>query len=125
MKYTLLGGLAILSFGIFSCGTDTPDNQPTTKTGTLKLVVSYETGDKAPNAAVQLFTSQADYTSRSNAILTDQTDMSGEVYFEEIECVNYWWYVEDNNGYTNTNSSHQLGSNLPADKTTQKLVQLR
>ncbi|MCB0739016.1 MAG: hypothetical protein KDC92_16020 [Bacteroidetes bacterium] len=125
MKYTLLAGLAILSFGIFGCGTETPDNQPTTKTGTLKLVVSYETGDKAPNATVQLFTSQADYTSRSNAILTDQTDMSGEVYFEEIECVNYWWHVEDNNGYTNTNSSHQLGSNLPADKITQKLVQLR
>lgn len=122
--------LALSLFGVLtlsSCNKDEgdPDTTTTEKTGTLKLVVSYYQGSKAPNADVQLFTSQADYNAQTNAVRTDQTDNSGEVYFTDLPTVQYWWYVKGVNGSDNLSSTHWSGAALAADKTTEKLVQLR
>lgn len=125
--YLALSLLGVLTFS--SCnkddGEDPDENTTTEKTGTLKLVVSYYQGSKAPDADVQLFTSQADYNSQSNAVKTGKTDNSGEIYFEDLPTVQYWWYVKGVNGSDNLSSTHWSGAALPADKITEKLVQLR
>lgn len=113
-------------FFVASCGDDTVEPEDEPETATLKLIVSYSTGQRAPNVNASLYVSQDDYNNLTNAVETGTTGNSGEVYFEEIEAREYWWYVEDpNNNSDNRSSTHWSGGPIPANQTTEKMVQLR
>jgi len=117
---TLLGGLLFLG----ACGTDDGSDDPVEKTGALSITALYVDSSPAMDAAVTLYTSQNDYLDRTNPEKTGTTDQTGEIIFNDLPLVKYWYTVEKD-GATNEASNFQTGVALTADQTLEKITQLR
>ncbi len=116
MKYVLkwlAPVMIILNFN--ACSKSGGDSQHVTTA--LQLTMTDSIGNKIAGATVALYSSSADWASRTNAVATANTDAGGIVTFDSLSAIPYFWYASMD---CRNNSTGIYTTNVPliANKTT-------
>jgi hypothetical protein len=92
MKYVLNWLLPLVIILNFSACSKSGNNGQKVTTG-LQLTMTDSMGNKMTGAAVALYSSSADWASRTNPVATAVTDANGIVNFDSLSAIPYFWYA--------------------------------
>ena len=108
MKKTILSFILLLT--LFSCTKEVfTDNNPQ-----LKIITRDSENNLISNASVSLYINVDDWSKDENILITKQTDINGEVLFEDLSEEIYYFYIEKeekNNRYEIAKTENRIQIN--------------